>query len=242
MRLFDCKRQPCRTVTTDAPRLLDHLCDDCAAHFERVRRGLDDRKIEYRIEPRLIRGQDYYTRTTFEYEATSLTNAQLALGGGGRYDGFVEALGGPPTPGIGFGLGLERILLAMQAEQVEVAPTSRPAVFVIDTTPGAEHAAVVTDALRTAGISATRAYDQRSYKAQTKHALRSGAAYSVVLEGEPARAQLRTLTTHGEPADLPADPEAIVAAVLQRLDTTSSPQAPANRTAATAPDTDARNA
>ena len=215
MRLFDCKREPCRKVTAEAPRLLDHLCDDCAAHFERTRAGLDARKIEYRVEPRLIRGQDYYTRTTFEYEATSLDQAQLALGGGGRYDGFVEALGGPPTPGIGYGLGLERILLAMQAEHVDV-PAMGPSVFVIDTTPGTEHAAAVTDALRSAGVATTRAYDQRSFKAQMKQATRSGAALAVVIE--PDGWSIRTLTTKGTPLVVTPDTDSVLRAVTAQLD------------------------
>jgi histidyl-tRNA synthetase len=199
MRLFDCKRQPCRQVTAEAPRLLDHLCDDCAAHFERVRRTLDDRKIEYRVEPRLIRGQDYYNRTTFEFEATSLDQAQLALGGGGRYDGFVEALGGPPTPGIGFGLGIERILLAAQAEQVPLVtdPATKPRldVFVIDTT-GGEQATDITDGLRRAGLRTDRAYDRRSYKAQMKVALRSTAPLALVIE--ESGWTIRTLQAKGD--------------------------------------------
>jgi histidyl-tRNA synthetase len=225
MRLFDCKRDACKTVMADAPRLLDHLCDGCGAHFERTKAGLDALKIEYRVEPRLIRGQDYYTRTTFEYEATSLDQAQLALGGGGRYDGLVEAAGGPAdTPGIGFGLGIERILLAMDAEHVDPATWRRtPAVFVVDTTPESPYAAPLTHALRAAGISAIRGYDQRSYKAQTKQALRANTDFSVVIEGEPARAQLRTVAAKGEPTDLPADVDAIVAAVRERLDNARNP-------------------
>jgi histidyl-tRNA synthetase len=223
MRLFDCKRDSCRRLMADAPRLLDHLCDPCRAHFARLTAGLDALEIAYRVEPRLIRGQDYYTRTTFEFEATSLTNAQLALGGGGRYDGLVEAAGGPATPGIGFGIGIERVLLAMDAEQVDSGWRRPPAVFVLDTTPGSLHAAPLVHALRSAGIATIRGYDQRSYKAQTKQALRSGAAYSIVLEGDPAKAQLRTLTAHGEPTDLPADVDAIVAAVGQRLDEARNP-------------------
>jgi len=198
MRLFDCKREPCRVVTTDAPRLLDHLCEGCESHFARVRRTLDDRKIEYRVEPRLIRGQDYYNRTTFEFEATSLEQAQLALGGGGRYDGFVEALGGPSTPGVGFGLGIERILLAAQAEQVPLtADRPRLDVFVLDTT-GGEAAADITDGLRRAGLRTDRAYDNRSYKAQMKAAIRSTAPLALVIE--PEGWTIRTLQAKGEPA------------------------------------------
>jgi histidyl-tRNA synthetase len=211
MRLFDCKRDACRSVMADAPRLLDRLCDPCQEHFDRTKARLDDLKIEYRVEPRLIRGQDYYTRTTFEYESTSLVHAQLALGGGGRYDGFVEALGGPATPGIGFGLGLERILLAMQAEGT--GPTGQPLdVFVVDTTSGAEHAATITHQLRAAGVRTDRAYDQRSFKAQMKQATRSGAAYALVVE--PDGWTIRTLAAKGEPT--PVDATTAVD-VLQRM-------------------------
>ena len=214
MRLFDCKRDPCKRVTADAPRLLDHLCDPCAQHFDRVRRLLDERKIEHRVETRLIRGQDYYNRTTFEFEATSLDQAQLALGGGGRYDGFVEALGGPSTPGIGFGLGIERILLAAQAEGTP-AVTSRttPDVFVIDTTETADAAADMTEGLRRAGLRTTRAYDHRSYKAQMKLAIRSQAPYALVIE--PEGWTIRTLQTKGEPT--PVDAATAVPELRKRL-------------------------
>ena len=201
MRLFDCKRDACKKVTADAPRLLDQLCDPCAQHFDRVRRQLDERGIEYRVETRLIRGQDYYNRTTFEFEATSLDQAQLALGGGGRYDGFVEALGGPSTPGIGFGLGIERILLAAQAEGVlERAATTQ--VFVIDTTDTADAAADITDGLRRAGVRTERAYDHRSYKAQMKQAIRSQAPFALVIE--PDGWTIRTLQDKGEPTTVDA--------------------------------------
>lgn len=216
MRLFDCKRDACRQVTADAPRLLDHLCDECAAHFERVRRHLDDRKIEHRVETRLIRGQDYYNRTTFEFEAKSLESAQLALGGGGRYDGFVEALGGPSTPGIGFGLGIERILLAAQAEGALASSARRTEVFVIDTTPRAEHAAEITEDLRRAGIRTDRAYDHRSYKAQMKLAIRSQAGYALVIE--PDGWTIRTLQTKGEPT--PVDATTAVPELRKRLSET----------------------
>jgi histidyl-tRNA synthetase len=213
MRLFDCKRQPCRDVTADAPRLLDHLCDACQAHFDRVRRTLDDRKIEHRVEPRLIRGQDYYNRTTFEFEATSLESAQLALGGGGRYDGFVEALGGPATPGIGFGLGIERILLAAQAEGTDLGATAPSLdVFVLDTT-GGEQATTITDDLRRAGLRTDRSYDQRSYKAQMKVALRSTAPLALVIE--PEGWTIRTLQAKGEPQ--PTAPATAATDLLTRL-------------------------
>src|SRR5205814_4260686 len=120
--------------------------------------------IAYEIDPSLVRGLDYYTRTTFEFAAHALESAQNAAGGGGRYDGLIEQLGGPPTPGIGFGLGIERILLACDAEGVFPAPTSAVDVFVVDTTGGGV-ARDLTAELRRAGIAADRAFDQRSMKA-----------------------------------------------------------------------------
>ncbi len=118
LRVLDCKRDACRAATEDAPALVDHLCDPCRAHFRRVVDGLDALGVRYRFDHRLVRGFDYYTRTTFEFASAALESAQNGIGGGGRYDGLVEMLGGPPTPGIGFGIGIERLLLACDAEGV----------------------------------------------------------------------------------------------------------------------------
>src|SRR5205823_11382059 len=115
LRVLDCKKPQCVAVAANAPLQVDHLCDDCSAHFDRVKAGLDALGIAYTLAPRLVRGLDYYTRTTFEFPGEALESAQNALGGGGRYDGLVEMLGGPPTPGIGFALGIERILLEAEA-------------------------------------------------------------------------------------------------------------------------------
>ena len=136
--------------------------------------GLDALGVAYELDHRLVRGFDYYTRTTFEFASTALESAQNGIGGGGRYDGLVEMLGGPPTPGIGFGMGIERILLACDAEGVfPVIPPPLDA-FVVDTTGGAA-ARDLTAALRAAGLSADRAFDDRSMKAQFKAADKSGA-------------------------------------------------------------------
>src|SRR5205823_4946933 len=142
-----CKRPACVRATADAPRMVDHLCEPCREHFARVQAGLRVLGIEFDIEPRLVRGLDYYTRTTFEFQAEALETAQNGIGGGGRYDGLTEALGGPPTPGIGFGIGVERVLLACDAEGVFTAPEALVDVFVVDTT-GGEVAVRVTHALR----------------------------------------------------------------------------------------------
>ncbi len=185
LRVLDCKREACRQATADAPRMIDHLCVPCAEHLGRVKAGLDALGVGYRLEPRLVRGLDYYTRTTFELAATALETAQNAVGGGGRYDGLAEALGGPPTPGIGFGLGVERLLLACDAEGVFPPPEGTVEVFVVDTAGGSE-ALVLTHELRAAGFVCDRAFDNRSMKAQFRAADRSGARVALVV-GEQER-------------------------------------------------------
>ena len=186
LRVLDCKRDACRQATADAPRMVDHLCEACATHLARVRSGLDGLGLAYRVEPRLVRGLDYYTRTTFELAATALETAQNAVGGGGRYDGLAEALGGPPTPGIGFGVGVERLLLACDAEGVFPVPEAAVDVFVVDVAGGAD-AVSLTFELRAAGFACDRAFDDRSMKAQFRAADRSKARLALVV-GEQERA------------------------------------------------------
>jgi histidyl-tRNA synthetase len=196
LRVLDCKRPACRAATAGAPRMIDHLCRPCAAHFERVRAGLHALDVPVRLEPRLVRGLDYYTRTTFELAASALDSAQNAVGGGGRYDKLAEALGGPSTPGIGFGMGIERLLLACDAEGVFPVPDGAVAVFVVDTTTHIGDglaATVVTAELREAGIGADRAFDRRSMKSQFKQADRSGARLAVVVGEREAAAGTVTL-------------------------------------------------
>ncbi len=198
LRVLDCKRPECRAATSAAPHLADYLCDECAAHFARVRKGLSALGVGYDLDHRLVRGFDYYTRTTFELVAQALDAAQDSIGGGGRYDGLVEALGGPPTPGIGFAMGIERVLLACDAEGA-LAPAPGIEAFVVDTA-GGEAALVLTRELREAGVSADRAFDQRSLKAQLRAADRSGAAVALIVGPDEQRGgtvSLRTLRGGG---------------------------------------------
>src|SRR5580704_4085439 len=184
LRVLDCKTEECRAATADAPHFLDHLCDPCREHFARVRAGLDALGVVYTIDHRLVRGFDYYTRTTFEFAADAVDAAQNGVGGGGRYDGLVELLGGDPTPGIGFGIGIERVLLACDAEGVfgtESVVAAHPLhAYVIDTA-GGESAVALTAELRRAGLRADRAFDGRSMKSQIKSADRSGALVALVV-------------------------------------------------------------
>jgi histidyl-tRNA synthetase len=160
--------------------MIDHLSDDAAAHFAGVTGALDAVGVPYTIAPRLVRGLDYYVRTTFEFAAEALDAAQNAVGGGGRYDGLAADLGAPETPGVGFALGVDRTLLACDAEGVFSAPAAAVDVFVVDAT-GGDEAVVLTERIRAEGLRADRAWDGRSMKAQMKAADRSAAVLAVIV-------------------------------------------------------------
>ncbi|HEY8543485.1 MAG TPA: histidine--tRNA ligase [Acidimicrobiales bacterium] len=180
LRVLDSKRQATQAVVVDAPRMLDLLDDASVAHFERVQAGLKALGIAFEIDTTLVRGLDYYTHTLFEFQSLALESAQSTVIGGGRYDGLVEQLGGPPTPGIGFGSGIERMLLALEAEGRPLA-TGRPLdVFVVDATDGSQ-ARDLAHELRSAGLRVDRAFDGRSMKAQMKLAGRSGARLALIV-------------------------------------------------------------
>ncbi len=180
LRVLDSKRPDDQQFIEAAPDIADYWSDDARTHFDVVLVGLDRLGIPYEIEPKLVRGLDYYRRTIFEYQGATLDSAQNALGGGGRYDGLVEALGGPPTPGIGFALGVDRTLIACDDEGVFPVEPVQIDVFVVDVTGGLE-AVELTDELRAAGFVADRGYDNRSMKAQMKLANRSGARTAVIV-------------------------------------------------------------
>ncbi|HEY5266774.1 MAG TPA: histidine--tRNA ligase [Acidimicrobiales bacterium] len=184
LRVLDCKREECVKVTSKGPMLIDHICEDCRAHFDKVVAGLTALGIETVLSPRLVRGFDYYNRTTFEFVADAFESAQNSIGGGGRYDKLAEELGGKPTSGIGFGSGVERLLLARIAEEVYTPLLNRVLdLFVIDTS-GDDVIGVLVENLRQAGYATDRAYDQRSMKAQMKVADKSGARYALLLGPE----------------------------------------------------------
>ncbi len=181
LRVLDCKKPECIAVTNAGPMLPDYLCDDCREHFARVVAGLESLGIPFTRNPRLVRGFDYYTRTTFEFISDALESAQNAICGGGRYDQLAEQLGGSPTGGIGFGCGIERLLLCLDAEGVDRELVKRSVdLFVVDTTDSDEATALV-DELRVAGWAVERAYDSRSMKAQMKVADRSGARWALIV-------------------------------------------------------------
>ncbi len=200
LRVLDSKRPQDGEVVASAPILLDYVSDSAGQAFERVQTGLTALGVGFTIQPRLVRGLDYYTRTAFEFTSPSLDAAQTAVGGGGRYDGLVEALGGPPEPGVGFALGVDRILLACDATGVLEAAGSGPDVWIVSTTDGTE-ALELTDRLRQSGLRVERSYGGRSMKAQMKAANRSQAPIALILGPDEVSAgtvSIRTLRWSAE--------------------------------------------
>jgi histidyl-tRNA synthetase len=226
LRVLDCKTPECRAATEGAPRFLDHLCGPCTEHFARLEAGLSALGIAYVIDHRLVRGFDYYTRTTFEFASGAIDAAQNAIGGGGRYDGLAEMLGGPPTPGIGFGIGVERLLIACDAEGVFPVEPPPLHAYVIDVT-GGDEALALTAELRRAGLRADRAFGGRSMKSQIKSADRSGAEVALVIGPEEVALGIvgfRPLRTDGEQRNVPrAD---VVAELHSYLINTETPTEP----------------
>ena len=184
LQVFDVKDPALRAALEDAPKIGDSLCDACRAHFDDVRARLDRLGVPYILDPTLVRGLDYYTRTTFEFVGPE-ENANSVICGGGRYDGLVEQIGGPPTPGIGFGAGIERLLLALENEDVVIAPPQLDVFVVVDgAEPAAAHA--LLQELRRAGLAADMDFAGRSVKGQLTQGARTGAATLVVLRSDDA--------------------------------------------------------
>jgi histidyl-tRNA synthetase len=205
LRVLDDKRPEVQAQLAAAPLIIDRLCADCKAHHDAVLAALDILAVPFEPAPRLVRGLDYYMRTTFEFVHDGL-GAQSALGGGGRYDGLSESIGGPPLPGIGWALGIERTLLALEAEGVEVAGETGLAVFVVPLGTAAKAWAVgFVGQLRTRGVATDLAYGERGLKGAMKAADRSGARWAVVVgdrDLDADVAQLKDLT-NGEQTAVP---------------------------------------
>jgi histidyl-tRNA synthetase len=183
LRVFDCKVDGDKPFVLEAPTIADHLCDACAEHFAGVREGLDAAGIAYELNPRLVRGLDYYTRTAFEWISRVLAaNKAGTLNAGGRYDGLAETLGGTPTPGVGFAMGLDRVLLAMEAEGVASPPPRAPRCAVVAIGPqGREAGRRLLGELRDADVASIGPFEERPLKAQLKMADRAGAAFVAIL-------------------------------------------------------------
>jgi histidyl-tRNA synthetase len=205
LRTFDCKVPYCREVLEDAPRLTGFLCPACAEHHAAVKEALGVQGIAFVEDHRLVRGMDYYTRTTFEFQSPVL-GAQAGVGGGGRYDNLVEEIGGPPTPGVGFGSGVERILLALERSGASAPPVRGLGAYVVALTETARGPAfMLAHELRTRGVAAELDYQHRSAKGQMKQAGRSGARFALILGEEELAADTVTLKdlAAGEETKLP---------------------------------------
>lgn len=201
MRILDCKSPICKDISKDAPAIIDYICDDCAAHFESVKKYLTAMNIDFTVNPRIVRGLDYYTRTVFEFVSTDI-GAQGTVCGGGRYDGLVEELGGPKTPALGFGMGTGRLLMLLESQGIELPSPESCDIYIA---PMGEEAslkavALATD-LRAAGVGAQTDVVGRSLKAQMKFADKINAKYTMVLgdtEIAEGKAKLKDMSTGEE--------------------------------------------
>lgn len=204
LRVLDCKSPICSKIAEGAPKLLDYICDECREHFEGVKNALCGLSIEYDIDPSIVRGLDYYTKTVFEIKTNLDIGAQRTICGGGRYDGLIETIGGNPTPGIGFAMGVERLLIVMEAENAYLPEQECPDLFLGHIGESAElYALKLADALRKHGKSVETELLGRSVKAQMKYADKINAKYSAILgdnEIEQGKVQIKNMR-NGETKD-----------------------------------------
>jgi histidyl-tRNA synthetase len=183
LRVLDCKENKCQAVRAQAPQIVDHLCEECKSHFKEVLEYLEEIGLPYRLNPYLVRGLDYYTRTVFEiYQGGQDSRGQMAMGGGGRYDGLVKVLGGKETPAMGGALGVDRIVLAMKAADIKVGEEKKAKVFLAQLgVLGKKKSLKLFEELRQAGISAGESFDRDSLKSQLKIADKYGARFTLLL-------------------------------------------------------------
>ena len=207
MRILDCKSPICHEIAQGAPVVIDYLCDECKEHFEKVQKYLDAQNIEYKINPQIVRGLDYYTKTVFEFVSNSI-GAQGTVCGGGRYDGLVEELGGQHTASLGFAMGLERLMLLMEAQGCEFPQAEKPDLFIVALGEKATLKAIeIAKDMREEGFSALLDLNQRSVRAQMKYADKLGAKFNVVIgdnEVENKIAKLKNMQT-GEETEINLD-------------------------------------
>jgi histidyl-tRNA synthetase len=231
LRVLDCKDDACRAVAREAPKIIDRLCDPCRAHFDGVQAALEDAGLPWTLEPTLVRGLDYYTRTAFEFVSPGLSPQQATLFGGGRYDGLAEVLGGPHVPGVGFGMGLERVLIAIEQEGLQAPEEPGLAAFVVGVgVAGRARALDLVRELRAAGVSSDTAFEDRPLKAQLKMADRAGATYAAIVGERELEAGVVTLRrlADGEQREVAAGG---LADTLGEALAPRSGEAPAGRTA-----------
>ena len=207
MRILDCKSPVCSALAAEAPVILDYLCDDCAAHFQAVKGCLEEAELPYTVDPRIVRGLDYYTRTVFEFVSDAL-GAQAVVCGGGRYDGLCQELGGPSIPSLGFGMGLERLLLVMEAKGCAFPAPPRCELYLAPMGEAAvRRCFAIASRLREGGVAVEFDVAGRGLKAQMKYADKLGARYVIVVgdsELETGMAKLKDMES-GEASDIALD-------------------------------------
>ncbi len=214
MRILDCKSPVCKGIAENAPNILDYLCEECSEHFEKVKACLDECKIEYVINPKIVRGLDYYTKTVFEFVSNEI-GAQGTVCAGGRYDGLAEEIGGPHLPSLGFAMGIERMILLMEKQGVRFPEDDAPELYIA---PMGDKAAVeavkLCNMVRNEGFSAITDYNSRGLKAQMKYANKIGAKFTLVLgdnELQAKSAKLKNMQS-GEANEI-ALPDGLISAL-----------------------------
>jgi len=216
LRILDCKSPVCKEIAAAAPSCIEHLCEECSDHFEKTKEMLTAMGIDFTVNPGIVRGLDYYTRTVFEFISTDL-GAQSTVCGGGRYDGLIETLGGQPTPGLGFASGLERLLMVMDAQGIEIPKPEGCRIFLAALGDAAEvPVQKLVYELRKLGVKAERDTTGRGLKAQMKYADRLGAAYSAVIgdnELNEGKTKIKNMAT-GSVIECPLTAEDIKNAVM----------------------------
>ncbi len=213
MRIIDCKNLGCKKISQNAPNIIDFLCDDCSEHFDEVQRYLDRSKIEYRINPKIVRGLDYYTKTVFEFVSQADSQRSLVCGGGGRYDGLIEEIGGPFMPAVGFGVGLERLLLLMESQKIDIPKPKSCDVFIAAIGEEANLKSFeLAKTLREKSFYVELDVEQRGLKAQLKYANKINAQFCLVIgdsELEKGMAELKDMNS-GEKFEVSLEHERFV--------------------------------
>ena len=199
MRIVDCKNSDCQKISQNAPNIIDFLCEDCRKHFDDVKKYLDNSNIEYKINPKIVRGLDYYTKTVFEFVAKDDAQRGLVCGGGGRYDGLVEEIGGISMPAVGFGIGVERLLLLMESQEIEIPQPKKCDIFIATADENAYFMALcLAKTLREASFYAEFDVVGRGLKAQLKYAGKINAKFCLVLgesELSLGKAEVKNMST-----------------------------------------------
>jgi histidyl-tRNA synthetase len=217
MRILDCKNDNCQMELKEAPTMLDYLCDECSEHFDGVKNYLDNLEVEYSVNPRIVRGLDYYTKTAFEFISSEI-GAKSTVCGGGRYDGLVEQIGGPSTPAIGFGMGIERLILTLENNNIEIPKEDDLDIFIVTMGDKAKSLAMkIVKDLRTLGISSDLDHLDRSVKAQFKYSNKLNSTYTIVIgdnEIENKSIKIKNMKT-GDQEDLSL--ENVVESIEERL-------------------------